>query len=194
MIDPAWIQSTPVALVMVILTTVGIYLTLMLCTRLAGLRSFSKMSSFDFTITVAIGSLVATVILSKDPPLVQGSVALIALFGIQFLTSYLRSRSTPFASAIDNDALLLMAGSEVLHDNLESARVTVDDLRAKLREANVIHPEEVRAVVMESTGDISVLHADPDGPDLDLNLFQDVRGAEMLTNLSKVRRSEGLTR
>ena len=194
MINLEWIQSTSVALTMVILTAVGIYLILMLCTRLAGLRSFSKMSTFDFAITVATGSLVASVLLTKDPPLVQGAVGLATLFGIQFIVSYLRSRSTEIANVVDNEPLLLMVGTEVLHQNLKAARVTVDDLREKLREANVIHLEEVRAVVMESTGYISVLHADPDGSALDLRLFEDVRGAEALNDPSKMRRSEGLTR
>lgn len=192
MVDFEWIQSTPVPLLMVALSAAGIYLALMFCTRLAGLRSFSKMSSFDFAITVSIGSLVATVILSKDPPLVQGGMALAMLFSIQFLVSYARSRSLLFAQMVDNDALLLMAGTDVLHDNLAKARVTVNDIRAKLREANVIHPREVRAVVMESTGDISVLHADPDGADLDLRLFDDVRGSEALRDLQKVEQSDGL--
>ena len=194
MINLEWIQSTSVALTMVILTAVGIYLILMLCTRLAGLRSFSKMSTFDFAITVATGSLIASVLLTKDPPLVQGAVGLVTLFGIQFIVSYLRSRSTEIANVVDNEPLLLMVGTEVLHQNLKAARVTVDDLREKLREANVTHLEEVRAVVMESTGYISVLHADPDGSALDLRLFEDVRGAEALNDPSKMRRSEGLTR
>ncbi|PSQ51255.1 MAG: DUF421 domain-containing protein [Bacteroidetes bacterium QH_10_64_37] len=194
MINLEWIQSTSVALTMVILTAVGIYLILMLCTRLAGLRSFSKMSTFDFAITVATGSLVASVLLTKDPPLVQGAVGLVTLFGIQFIVSYLRSRSTEIANVVDNEPLLLMVGTEVLHQNLKAARVTVDDLREKLREANVTHLEEVRAVVMESTGYISVLHADPDGSALDLRLFEDVRGAEALNDLPKMQRSEGPTR
>ena len=194
MINLEWIQSTSVALTMVILTAVGIYLILMLCTRLAGLRSFSKMSTFDFAITVATGSLIASVLLTKDPPLVQGAVGLVTLFGIQFIVSYLRSRSTGIANVVDNEPLLLMVGTEVLHQNLKAARVTVDDLREKLREANVTHLEEVRAVVMESTGYISVLHADPDGSALDLRLFEDVRGAEALNDLPKMQRSEGPTR
>lgn len=192
MIDPEWIHSTPVALAMVALSAVGIYLALMLCTRLAGLRSFSKMSSFDFAITVALGSLVASVLLSKDPPLVQGGMGLGVLFGIQFVVSFLRTRSSGFAQVVDNDALLLMVGTNVLQENLETARVTKNDLRSKLREANVVHPGQVRAVVMESTGDISVLHTGPDGPDLDLELFADVRGAEALRDLPKIQRTEGL--
>lgn len=138
------------------------------------------MSSFDFAITVAIGSLLATVLLSEDPPLLQGGMGIAVLFGIQFLVSFLRTRSTSFARLVDNEPLLLMAGPEVLHENLATARVTVNDLRAKLRAANVIHPEQVRAVVMESTGDLSVLHADPDGPDLDLELVKNVRGVDAL--------------
>ena len=152
------------------------------------------MSTFDFAITVATGSLVASVLLTKDPPLVQGAVGLVTLFGIQFIVSYLRSRSTEIANVVDNEPLLLMVGTEVLHQNLKAARVTVDDLREKLREANVTHLEEVRAVVMESTGYISVLHADPDGSALDLRLFEDVRGAEALNDLPKMQRSEGPTR
>lgn len=193
MINLNWIQSTSVALVMVVLTSVGIYLALMILTRLTGLRSFSKMSSFDFTLTVAIGSLIATVVLSEDPPLLQGGFALAMLFAIQFCVSFLRSRSVSFAHIVDNDPLLLMAGDTVLHDNLRAARVTVNDLRAKLREANVIHPDEVRAVVMETTGDISVLHARPEGADLALGLLEDVRGAKALSGLAKVESQEGPT-
>ncbi|MEF8815937.1 MAG: hypothetical protein V5A20_06070 [Salinibacter sp.] len=35
--------------------------------------------------------------------------------------------------------------------------------------------EQVRAVVMESTGDVSVLHAPPDAPAIDESLLADVQ-------------------
>jgi uncharacterized membrane protein YcaP (DUF421 family) len=145
------------------------------------------MSSFDFAITVAMGSLIATVILSENPPLLQGIVGLAALFGIQITVAVLRSRTQAAAEVIDNDPLLLMAGSEVLHENLRKARITEDDLTAKLREANVIDYTQIRAVVMESTGDVAVLHADPDGPDLAPGLLSDVRDAERLLDKQNVR-------
>lgn len=177
-IDGTWIVTTGTAALMVVLTALSIYGVLLLFTRLFGLRSFSKMSSFDFAITVAIGSLIATVILSKNPPLVQGIVGLAALFLIQAAVATLRNHSRAVQRAVDNEALLLMRGDEILHANMKKARVTENDLKAKLRAANVIHTGQVRAVVMESTGDISVLHADPDGPALDPDLLSDVHGAE----------------
>lgn len=190
-IDWTWITTTGTAALMVVLTALGIYATLLLLTRLAGLRSFSKMSSFDFAITVAMGSLIATVILSENPPLLQGMAGLAALFGVQFTVSLLRSRTQTASRVVDNEPLLLMAGSEVLHENLNEARVTESDLRGKLREANVIHLDQIRAVVMESTGDISVLHADAEGPDLDPSLFSDVRDAERLYERLNARSAGG---
>lgn len=55
-----------------------------------------------------------------------------------------------------------MKDGKVIQKNLDKCRVTVSDLKAKLREANVIQLSEVKAVVFESTGDISVLHGSDD--------------------------------
>jgi uncharacterized membrane protein YcaP (DUF421 family) len=50
-------------------TALGFYLVLMLFARLMGLRSFSNLSSYDFAMTVAIGSILASTILSDSPSL-----------------------------------------------------------------------------------------------------------------------------
>lgn len=180
MIDWEWIASSGTALLMVALSGLGIYLALLLLTRLAGLRSFSKMSSFDFAITVAMGSLLATTILAETPPLGQGLMGLVVLFGIQYAISKLRRHTRFMAAVVDNEPLLLMAGSEVIHENLDRARMTDADLKSKLRQAGVAHPEQVLAVVMETTGDVSVLKQSDAGSGFDPDLFAGVRGGERL--------------
>lgn len=170
----SWLSTSLGAAAMVVVSALGIYASLMILTRIAGLRSFAKLSSFDFAVTVAIGSLVASTLITPDPPLLQAVVGLASLYGIQMLVAFLRQRSGVARSTMDNAPLLLMDGSRVLRDNLRSAGLTVDDLRAKLREANVLRTEEIRAVVMESTGDVSVLHGDPDGPGLEPGLLEGV--------------------
>jgi uncharacterized membrane protein YcaP (DUF421 family) len=174
MIDWTWIWAEGDAALMVVLSAVALYGLLILYTRLVGLRSFSKMSGFDFAITVAVGSVLASVTLWQKPTLWEGAVALGALFGLQFVVGNLRKRIPGVTTAIDNAPLLLMDGPEVRSDNLRRANMTEADLRAKLREANVTQLEQVRAVVMESTGDVSVLHAPPDAPALDDGLLADV--------------------
>jgi uncharacterized membrane protein YcaP (DUF421 family) len=186
MLDWSWILASGSTALMVVLSALGIYVALLACTRLVGLRSFSKMSSFDFAITVGMGTVLASTLLNEQPTLVQGVVGLVALYGVQYVVSRLRVRTALMSTLVDNEALLLMAGPHVLEENLRRARVTKDDLRAKLREANVIALEQVRAVVFESTGDISVLHAPPDGPDLEPGLLADVRDADRAVRLDNV--------
>ena len=54
--------------------------------------------------------------------------------------------------------------------------MTRSDVLAKLREANVLAMTDVRAVVLETTGDISVLHGDAQVDDI---LLAGVRGASV---------------
>ncbi|MDX1622356.1 MAG: DUF421 domain-containing protein [Gemmatimonadota bacterium] len=173
----AWLATGWGAAGMAVVSALGIYLAMVILTRIAGLRSFSKISSFDFAVTVAIGSVLATTIVSDDPPLARAAIALAALYGIQMAVAWLRTRSEAVRRGVDNAPLLLMDGKRILHGNLRKAKLTEADLRGKLREANVLTPEQIRAVVMESTGDVSVLHGDADGPDLDPSLLEGVRGA-----------------
>lgn len=171
----SWFATAWGTLALVLASGLGIYVSLVVLTRLGGLRSFSKLSAFDFAITVAIGSILATVMIAESPPLAQGVMALVTLYGIQIGVAVLRHRSDRVAAWIDNEPLLVMDHDEILEENLRKGKMTRDDLYAKLREANVLRLEEVRAVVMESTGDVSVLHADADGPEPDPELLAGVR-------------------
>ncbi|AFL79765.1 putative membrane protein [Aequorivita sublithincola DSM 14238] len=153
-----WFESSPTSLIAIVLTTIGIYIATIVFTRLAGKRSFSKMSSFDFAMTVAIGSLIATTVLSKSVSLLEGVVGLAAVYLLQIFLAVLR-RFDVVEKIVDNQPLLLMDGQNILHTNLRKARVTEADLRSKLREANILELSQVRAVIFECTGDIAVLHS-----------------------------------
>lgn len=143
-----------------------------LLVRVIGLRSFSKMTSFDFVMTVAMGSLVASASQSESwTAFVQVLAAMVGLFAIQFVFARARKSSDRFEDAIQNEPRLLMRDGVILDRALEATRVSRSDLFAKLREANVTAMEQVRAVVLETTGDVSVLH----GEQLEEALIEGVR-------------------
>ena len=143
----------------ILLSAVVIYISTILFTRLNGLRSYSKMSSYDFAMTVAIGSIIASTIMSKEPRWLEGMVGLGSVFLLQHTAGKLRQHLDWFKNAVDNEPILLMVNGTILDENLKIAKVKRDDLYAKLREANVLKIGQVQAVIMEATGDISVLHA-----------------------------------
>jgi uncharacterized membrane protein YcaP (DUF421 family) len=161
----------------ILLTGLAIYVVVMAYIRIAGLRSMSKMSSFDFIMTVAAGAIVGSTALTTGS-LAEGALALGVLFALQVAIAFGR-RHLGFGSVVDNTPLLLMNGDEVIGDHLNRARMTEAELRAKLREANVLNLEQVKAVVLETTGDVSVIHGDaPFDPDL----LRDVRGEDLVRN------------
>ena len=132
--------------------------TIIALTRLNGLRSFSKMSSFDFAITVACGSIIASSVMSPDQNLLYGIAALIGLFLVQNLISRARTESRAARASIDNEPVLIMENGRILKENLAACRIAEADLYGKLREANAYDLRQVLAVIFEPTGDISVLH------------------------------------
>ena len=164
-------ESLDVILRAVILSSVAVC-WIIFVVRIIGLRAFSKMTAFDFVITISIGSLLAGASQATTwSDFVQVSLAIVSLLGGQFVVARLRRSSEKFEDVIQNAPALLMRDGEILHAALDATRVEEDDLIAKLREANVLNLSDVRAVVLETTGDISVLH----GPKLEEELLKGVR-------------------
>jgi uncharacterized membrane protein YcaP (DUF421 family) len=144
---------------------------LMAFVRVSGLRSFAKMSAHDFAVTVATGSVVAATVLNPGTLWWQGALALAALLGVQMAIGELRARIPSAETWTDNEPLVLMRDGTVDTDALRAARLTRDDLRQKLRQAGATRMGEVALVVLETTGDVSVLTERPEG-----ELVQEVRG------------------
>jgi uncharacterized membrane protein YcaP (DUF421 family) len=158
-------------------TAVGsllIFIVIVLVTRIVGLRSFAKFTAYDFAFTVAIGSIISST-LTSSTSIARGSTAIASLLVLTFIFSFLQRAIPKFSSIISNKPLLLMDGSEILHDNLKYARIEKSQLIAKLREANVIDFQQVKAVILESTGDISVLHTSDEDLSLENDLLEGVR-------------------
>ena len=173
--DLARLGATWAELANVVVSAAVAYALVIALTRLAGLRSLAKMSSFDFAATVAVGSTLAATLLGSSP-LVTGALGLAMLFGLQYVVATVRRRQL-LRGVVDNEPMLLMAGSRVLEGQLRHARLSRAELFSQLRLAGVHRLEQVQAVVMETTGDISVLRA---GEPIDAELLHGVRGVEAL--------------
>lgn len=143
-------------------------------TRLFGLRSFSKTSGFDFAKTVAIGSILGSTI-TRSTDLLNGMAALIFIFLVHHFIAEFR-RKKGMSDIIDNSPVILMYNGEILHENLKTTEVREEDLIPILRRENVVNRSQVLAVIMETTGDFTVLHTTDDNRKLDTYLLRGVKG------------------
>jgi uncharacterized membrane protein YcaP (DUF421 family) len=180
------IRFAPGDLVNVAVTALAMYAVVLACARLAGVRSFAEMSNFDIAITIAIGSTIATTVVADSPALSRGIAGIVALYALQLAVSALRGRFRAAEKVLDNRPILVMGPSgRLLPSNMAVARITEDDLRATLRSANVHDLTQVKAVIMEGTGDIHVLRSDAKTP-VDAWLLQGVRDYEPYGGLEAV--------
>lgn len=186
---PSGLTTSWETIALVVVSTCGVYLALVLFSRMAGLRSFSQMTNFDMAATIAFGSMVATTAISSDVSLLQGAIGLAVLFAIQAVVAQLRRRRV-LETVVDSRPRLLMHGTHVLMHNLSRTQMNEDDLRAKLRLAGVTRYEQVFAVILESTGEVSVLTKPADDENIDPDLLSRVIGREFLTSEEEPRNWE----
>lgn len=133
------------------------YLAIVLLLRISGKRTLSQWNAFDFIVTVALGSTLATAILSKDVPLLDGVVGLAVLIFWQLIVTWLAVRSRFVRRLIKNRPTLLLYRGRYLEDEMKRERVTASEIRAALRAHGIGSVEDVGAVVLETDGRFSVI-------------------------------------
>lgn len=149
----------------VVLTTGG-YIGLVLLLRAAGKRATSKLNMFDWAVTVALGSMLATTALSPSVPLATGLAAVATVLALQFAISWLTLRSELVRKVVKADPALLYFRGEFLRDRMRKERISEEEIRGAVREAGHGTLESVAAVVLETNANLSILVENVDQEDL----------------------------
>ena len=133
------------------------YVFLVGCLRWSGKRTLSKMNAFDFIVTISLGSVLASLLLSKSVALAEGVLALSLLVGLQFVVTWTSVRVRWVRRMVTGEPLLLLEHGTFLRAAMQKARVTEDEVCAAVRAAGIGPLRQVAAVVLETDGSFSVV-------------------------------------
>ncbi len=133
------------------------YIGLVFILRVSGKRTLSKMNAFDFVVTVALGSILATTLLSKDVALAEGMTAFCALILLQFIVAWLSVRSKIIRRLVKSDPTLLFYRGQFLDDALIRERITKSEVEAAIRAQGIASFADVKAVVLETDGSLAAM-------------------------------------
>ena len=168
------------------------YVFLVGCLRWSGKRTLSKMNAFDFIVTISLGSVLASILLSKSVSLSEGMLALSLLVGLQFVVTWTSVRFRWVRRFVTGEPLLLLDQGEFLPAALQRARVTENEVRAAIRAAGIGHLDRVAAVVLETDDSFSVVQQRDQDESGQNALDADSKTGSPRSSLSDVRRvSEG---
>lgn len=148
-------------LLRVLVVGVCAYAALIVFLRISGKRTLAKLNAFDLVVTVALGSTLSSIILSKSVALFEGLLAMALLIGLQFVIAWLSVRSERFKELIKAEPTLLVFKGEFLHGPMRRQRVTRDDLLSAIRAQGAGDLSALAAVVLETDGSISVVQNAP---------------------------------
>ncbi len=147
----------PMALLRTLVVGTLAYVALVALLRLSGKRTLSKWNAFDMVVTVAFGSTLATMLLSRDTTLAQGVVAFALLVALQWVITRLSVHVPAVERWIKAEPTLLLVHGRFRHDAMRRARVVESEVRAAVRAQGITALEDVEAVVLETDGSVSVL-------------------------------------
>ena len=153
------------------------YAGLILLLRLSGKRTLAKMNAFDLVVTVALGSTLATILLSSDVSYAEGMLALVLLAGLQFVSAWSSVRFETARAVVKSKPVLLLRDGRMLDDELTRQRVTEGEVRQAIRSQGNGSVGDVAAVVLETDGTFSVIRRARVG---DGSALADVRPADAM--------------
>lgn len=136
------------------------YVTLVVILRVTGKRTLAKLNAFDLVVTVALGSILATVLLSADVSWTEGVVAMLLLTALQLAITWTSTRVPRSRSVITADPTLLLRDGQPIDEALRRERVTLGEVRQAVRATGNGDLADVGAVVLESDGSLSVIPAE----------------------------------
>ena len=140
-----------------IITGIIAYVAIIFMLRISGKRTLAKWNSFDFVVTIAFGSVLASILLSTKDAFGQGilSFALLVLF--QYVITWISVRSSIIQKLIKSEPSLLLFRGKMQHDVMKKERIAEGEILAALRTSGVSAIEDADAVILETDGSFSVI-------------------------------------
>lgn len=143
----------------VLLIGMAAYAVLILVIRLSGKRTLSQLNAFDFIVTVAFGSVLATILLNSDVSWSEGALAMALLAGLQFVLAWISARAPKFRTLITARPAVVLRDGKMQENQLRRNRLSASEVHQAIRSSGSGDLSSVAAVVLETNGTLSVISA-----------------------------------
>ena len=135
-----------------------IYMILLVVFRMAGRRTLSEMTSFDFVLLLIIGEATQNAMIGNDYSMTNSILIIVTLVGIDVLLTQWKLRSAFAERWLDGLPMILVDHGRPLSDLMYRARVDAEDVLAAARETQGLERmDQIKYAVLEVDGRISII-------------------------------------
>ncbi len=143
--------------VRIILSSIIIYLFIIVAIRLFGKKELAQLSVIDLVFILLISNAVQNAMVLGDNSLVGGMIAAGTLFVVNYILKFLQYRFPKFSRALQGEAIMLVYKGKINESHMRIAKITLNELLETIREHGVADISEVDLAILEVDGNISVL-------------------------------------
>ena len=141
-----------------VLRALAVYAFLLVLFRLAGKRSLSEMTSFDFILLLIISEAIQQALLDDDSSMTNGLLVVLTLVGINIALSLLKQRSETLDKLLDGTPEIIIDNGRLLRERMNRARVDEGDIMQAAREQQGLERlDQIKYAVLERSGGITVI-------------------------------------
>ena len=168
-----YLSIEPWRIPIVMLSALGIYLTFLVLVRIFGVRVLSGWNGFDAVIIIMFGAVAGRVIIGHPPTLASGMVGLGTLMLLESVFGAVQSVTG--IRHINHKPRVIMAHGKFVVRHLKRSHLAPAEVYAALRKSGVSQLSQVQCVVLEATGQLSIVR---EGVEIDPQLLRGVVGAD----------------
>ena len=146
----------------IFLRTFAVYLFLLLILRLAGKRSLSDVSTFDFVLLLIIGEATQNALIGTDYSVVNGMAVIVTLVMLDLGLSMLKRRFKSIEKITEGTPLVLVDHGKALENYMKKTHVTDGEILQSARELQGLERmDQIKYAVLEPNGGISIIPMEP---------------------------------
>jgi uncharacterized membrane protein YcaP (DUF421 family) len=142
------------------LSSIAVYLFIIIAIRLFGKKEISQLSVIDLVFILLISNAVQNAMVGSDSTLAGGLVAAGSLFVINYLFKLVLYKIPRLGRLIQGDPMILIYKGKIIHKNMAKAKFTLDELKETVREHGIALVEDVDLAILETDGNISIISND----------------------------------
>lgn len=144
-------------LALIVLKSIAIYLFIILAIRLFGKKELAQLSVIDLVFILLISNSVQNAMVGPDNTLLGGLAAATGLFVINYVLKLILNRFPQVDKLLEGEPMVLIYEGKVQQQNMEECMLTMDELKAAVREHGAKDISEVNLAMLEKDGNISVI-------------------------------------
>lgn len=144
----------------IVIRALSVYLFMIIALRVFGKKELAQLSVIDLLFILLISNAVQNAMVGPDTSLGGGLIAATSLFAANYTLKKVLYRNKHLSQLLQGEAILLIYKGKVKRKNLSDAQITLDELKAAVREHGAKDIVNVDLAVMEVDGNISVISND----------------------------------